>query len=327
VADLYTPVTHVNGELWDQDDANRLETGIDTYGNVVDNLGDAVAALQAAGGPGGDPSQALSGSRASHSPSIGKLLFATDLTPNRLIVGTGSSWVEVNGTAITTGGNPEPGTGTAPTGMTATVTSGGSIGAINLSWNAVTGATSYRIYETASPAGVATVTTTSSTRTPSEARNYEYWVTATVNGVESAASNRAQATLPYVPPGGGGGTPSTDPSTMLNINGKGNGTGGWWNLGIGFPSGHTDITPSQLQNNYVNSPYYVANSTGTAVQFQVGMSGGRTSANTKYPRSELREYATGSTSTKALRAGEVRGRCWADTRWLRRHFAGPRRGR
>jgi hypothetical protein len=29
------------------------------------------------------------------------------------------------------------------------------------------------------------------------------------------------------------------------------------------------------------------------------MNGGKTSANTKYPRSELREYATGSTSTKA----------------------------
>jgi hypothetical protein len=41
------------------------------------------------------------------------------------------------------------------------------------------------------------------------------------------------------------------------------------------------------------------NATGTGVQFQVFMNGGKTSANTKYPRSELREYATGSTSTKA----------------------------
>jgi hypothetical protein len=302
VADLYTPVTHADGELWNAEDANRLENGIGTYGNVVDNLIDAVAALQAAGGAGGDPSQALSGPRSAHSPSIGKLLFATDLTPNRLIVGTGSSWVEANGTAITTGGNPEPGTGTAPTGMTATVGPGGTIGLIHLSWNAVAGATSYRLYETESPNGVATITapTTTSTRTLGTARNYEYWVTATVNGVESAASNRAQATLPYVPPGGGGGgTPSTDPSTMLNINGEGNGTGGWWNLGIGLSSGHVDITPTQLQNNYVNSPYYVANSTSTAVQFQVFCNGGRTSTNTKYPRSELREYATGSTSTKA----------------------------
>jgi hypothetical protein len=187
--------------------------------------------------------------------------------------------------------------------LSATVTEGGSIGAINLSWTAVTGATSYKVYETESPNGVSgatALTTTSSTRTPSTARNYEYWVTATVGGVESATSNRIQATLPYVP---GGGTPpptgSSDPSTFLNINGKGNGTGGWWNLGIGFSSGHTDITPTQLQNGYVNSPYYTMNATTTGVQMQVYMNGGRTSTNTKYPRCEFREYATGSTSTKA----------------------------
>jgi Alginate lyase len=167
----------------------------------------------------------------------------------------------------------------------------------------VAGATSYKLYETESPSGVSgatALTTTSTSRTPSTARNYEYWVTALVAGVESAASNRAQATLPF---GGGGGGSSSDPSTFLNINGLGNATGGWFNLGVGFESGHVDITPTQLQGGYINSPYYCMNSAGNAVQFQVFMNGGRTSANTHYPRSEYREMATGSTSTKAAWSG------------------------
>jgi hypothetical protein len=131
------------------------------------------------------------------------------------------------------------------------------------------------------------------------ARNYDYWVTATVNGIESAASNHFQATLPFVAGGGGGGGgTASNPSTALNINGLGNAQGGWWNLGVGLSSGHTDIDPAALKD-YVNSPYYTMNATGTAVQFQVYCNGGRTSSNTKYPRCELREYATGSTSTKA----------------------------
>jgi hypothetical protein len=64
-----------------------------------------------------------------------------------------------------------------------------------------------------------------------------------------------------------------------------------------------DITPTQLQNGYINAPYYCMNSAGTAVQMQVFMNGGRTSSNTKYPRCEFREMATGSTSTKASWSG------------------------
>ena len=310
MADLFQPVQHTDGEVWDQNDANRLEQGLEALDVELDRVGDAVEALQA-GSPGGGAGQVLSGPRTNFSPAIGTILLDTSLTPVRYIGGYGTEWRELNGTAITaSGGGPAPGTGSAPV-LSSTVTEGGSIGAINLSWTAVSGAAAsggrgpYIVYETESPNGVSgatALTTTSSTRTPSTARNYEYWVTAMVNGVETAASNRIQATLPYTAPGGGGGggsTPSTDPSTFLNINGKGSGTGGWWNLGIGFQSGHTDITPTQLQNNYVNTPYYVMNSAGTGVQMQVFCNGGRTSANTKYPRSEFREYATGSTTTKA----------------------------
>jgi len=307
VADLFQPQSHVDGELYGANSVNRLEQGIEAIDVELDRVGDAVTALQAAGGAGGGTGQVLSGPRTSFSPSIGTILLDTSLTPPRYIGGYGTEWRELNGTAITTsgggGGTPEPGTGSAPV-LSSTVTAGGTIGAINLTWTAVSGATSYKLYETESPAGVSgatALTTTSSTRTPSTARNYEYWVTATVGGVESAASNRITATLPFVAGGGGGGTPpptSSNPSTALNLNGLGNGQGGWWNLGVGLSSGHVDIDPTALKS-YVNSPYYTMSADGTAVQFQVYCNGGKTSANTKYPRSELREYAVGSTSTKA----------------------------
>jgi hypothetical protein len=302
VADLFQSQTHVNGEIWDATDANRIEQGIESLDIELDNQTDRIDALYAAGGPGGGGGQILSGPSSSRpAPAIGTLYL--DLTLNKVICGFGDSWRGVDGSALTdSGGNPQPGTGSAPV-LSGTVTSGGSIGAINLSWTAVSGATSYKIYETESPNGVSgatALTTTSSTRTPSTARNYEYWVTATVNGIESAASNHVQATLPFVAGGGGGGGGGTasNPSTALNINGLGNAQGGWWNLGVGLSSGHTDIDPTALKT-YVNSPYYTMSPDATAVQFQVYMNGGKTSANTSYPRCELREYATGSTSTKA----------------------------
>lgn len=307
--DLYQPRAWTDGEqITAVNSANRWETGLEALDNELDAQTDRIDALYAGGGSSRQIPSGPSSERPS--PAIGTLYYDTGLVPARVIVGTGSSWTEMNGAAIAGstggGGTPEPGTTTAPV-LTSTVTAGGTIGAINLTWTAVTGATSYKVYETESPAGVngaTALTTTSSTRTPGQARNYEYWVTALVNGVESASSNRIQATLPYVAPGtgGGGSTPSSNPSTFLNINGLGNGTGGWWNLGVGFSTGHTDIQPDPLKT-YVNSPYYTMNSTGTAVQFQVFMNGGKTSANTKYPRSELREYATGSTTTKAAWSG------------------------
>jgi alginate lyase len=292
VADLYTPKTWSDGEQVNAvNGPNRWENGLEAIDEDLDDLRDQVLALLAGGGSSRQFQSGPSGSRPS--PTIGLPYWDTDLPG--LIVGTGTSWAHPDGTPVSGGG----GGGTAPTGMTATVTAGGTIGMINLSWNAVPSATSYKLYETESPSGVSGATalaTTSASRTPATARNYEYWVTALVSGVESAASNRAQATLPF---GGGGGGSSSDPSTFLNINGKGNATGGWFNLGIGFESGHTDITPTQLQNGYINNPYYVMNSAGNAVQMQVFMNGGRTSANTSYARCEFREMATGSTSTKA----------------------------
>ena len=303
MADLYTPKAWVDGEQVNAvNGPNRWETGLEAIDLDLDQLRDQVDALLAGGG---SSRQFASGPSASRpSPAIGLPYWDTSLgTIGMLIVGTGTSWAYPDGTPVEGAG----GGGTAPRNMRATVQEGGTMGAIVLSWDAVAGADFYTLYETESPAGVSgatELTTTTTTRTPSTARNYEYWVTQTTGGIESATSTRVQATLPYSPsgeppPSGG----SSDPSTFLNINGKGNGTGGWFNLGIGFEDGHTDITPSQLQNNYVNNPYYVMNASRTAVQMQVFMNGGRTSANTKYPRCEFREMQTGSTSTKASWSG------------------------
>lgn len=112
------------------------------------------------------------------------------------------------------GGSSLAASGTAgvtyPHNMSAIVTSDN---AIHLTWDAVPGATSYKLYEDQSLSGVAgatALTTTSSVRTPSTLRTYHYWVTANVGGVESPISNKATAILPYDPAtannGGSGGT-------------------------------------------------------------------------------------------------------------------------
>jgi hypothetical protein len=294
MADLYSPTNHSDGELINAGTLNKIEQGLDAVDNALDDQVDRIDALYANGG-GGAASQISSGPTANRpQPSIGLLFY--DTTISKVIVGTGSAWTNLDGSALSGSGSS-----TAPTNMAASVTDGGTIGQINLSWTGVTGASYYTLYETESPSGVSGATqlaVTSSVRTPSTARNYDYWVTATVNGVETASSNHVTATLPYTGSGSGGPT-GTDPSTFLNINGKGTGTGGWWNLGIGYAAGHTDITPTQLQNGFIDSPYYTMNGTGTAVQMEVFLNGGKTSTNTKYPRCEFREMATGSTSTKA----------------------------
>lgn len=299
MADLYQPVFWVDGQqLTAVNSANRWENGIEAVDVAVDGLGDQVTALQAQFGSGRAFPSGPTASRPA--PTIGQPYWDTDLgTPGvgRLIVGAGSKWVYPDGSDI--GG---AGSGAAPTGFTATEGSGGSIGTIHLTWNAVPGAASYKLYEVQFPSGVSGATALTSTSfdwSPTASRNYEMWVTATVGGVESAQSNHDTATLPFnAPPSG-----SSDPSTFLNIDGLGTGTGGWWNLGIGFSSGHVDISPSQLQGKYINSPYYCMNSTGSAVQMQVPLNGGTTSSGTKYPRCEFREYAVGSTSTKAAWSG------------------------
>lgn len=291
MANLYTPRTWTDGEdATAANFANRVEGGIDALDIEVDGLGDRVDAIQAQLGSITSTGVTVVTTSTRGTPAKGRIVY--DDTLGYYIGGNGLEWRNLDGTAITIGGNPGPGTGTAPTGMTAVVQTDNSI---VLTWAAVTGATSYKLYEVRSPDGVAGaegLTTTTSTRTPSSMGYYEYWVTALVSGSESAESNHASCSLPFGtnPDDPDPGDPAGSPAELLAFNAG----GGQWNLGIGRPSGHVDISPSSLESGFTEAPYFYLTSDGAWVHFQVPMNGGRTSTNTKYPRSELREYINGS---------------------------------
>jgi hypothetical protein len=97
--------------------------------------------------------------------------------------------------------------------------------------------------------------------------------------VETSASNHAAVTLS----GGSGQTPAQ----ILNI-GTGS-TQNHFNVGIGYASGHIDKTLAQITAGFIDSPYFVPNAVGNAVQFSCFANGGTTSSTTDHPRSELRE--------------------------------------
>src|SRR5688500_6570473 len=165
MADLYTPKTWVDGEqVTAVNGPNRWESGIQAVDEELDAQTDRIDALYAGGG---SSRQIQSGPASSRpSPAIGLPYWDDD---EGLIIGTGTSWAHPDRTPVAGSG----GGGTAPTGMTAVVQEGGTIGAIALSWLPVSGADFYTLYETESPAGVSGATalaTTSSTRTPSTAR-------------------------------------------------------------------------------------------------------------------------------------------------------------
>lgn len=285
----YTPYTWVDGELVTATNgANRWEQGIEALDTALDTAEDRLDALQVAVSqlsvdriPAGPTSQRPQ-------PAVGRMFF--DTTIGKPIIGNGTAWLEFGAGDVVEG----PGSSTAPANFTTVVQPDNSI---VCSWSPVSGATHYKLYEVRSPNGVdgaTELTTTSSTRTPSSMGYYEYWVTAWVGGVESAQSAHGICSLPYGSdpenPGDPGGGSAGSPAELLAFDAG----GGSWNLGVGYPSGHVDISPEQLMNGWSEAPYFYINDAGTAVHFQVPMNGGRTSSNTKYPRSELREYINGS---------------------------------
>lgn len=283
-----TPLTAARGP-------NRWEDGIKANAGVVDALNDSVAALTARSSITQKVQSGTSVQRGAVQPIAGDIWF--DTTLGYPVWGNGTAWVKSDGTSLTGGG--VVGASNAPQNFTAVTQPDGSI---IVAWNAVAGAASYKLYETTSLSGVTgatALTTTSSTRTPSTQRTYEYWVTALVSGVESAASNHAQATLPYV--AGGGPPPSNagSPAALLNLGG----VGGYFNEGIGYSTGHIDYPYSDLIAGKSWPPYFMLNATNTAVQFLVYMDGAKTSINTNYARSEMRELTSDGVTKAAWNAG------------------------
>lgn len=115
--------------------------------------------------------------------------------------------------------------------------------------------------------------------------------------------------------GGGGGDTDPPPSGASGSSGSSavtyntttealhlQGTAGnnHFNLGIGRPSGHVDITPASLALNYSESPYYYLNPSKTAVILRTPVNGGRTTTGTQYPRTEFREYDQDNTTKTAF---------------------------
>ncbi len=302
MANLYDPVVWADG--YENGDAarltaaagpNRWEAGIEALDNALDALADQVTALT-------DAITAVAATRAPSGPSSGRGTPAKgalfwDETLDKLLVGNGVAWENADGTALSGDGGT---TTAAPSNFAIAVVAGGTIGQFNMSLTApatVPGKTldHYELRESQSPTGVAgatNLTTTTFSRTPGTAREYDYWVVAVyTDGTVSADSNHVKATLPF---GGGGG--STNPYTILGLGPQG---GGYWNLGIGYSTGHVDRAWSDLAAGTTWTPYYIPNSGGTGVIFRINMNGKTTSSNTKYTRCELREKNSNGTTNAA----------------------------
>jgi hypothetical protein len=278
--------------------ARRWEAGIESLDVAVDahdNRIDALeAALQSLGITGADVMP--TSERLTVVPTEGKLVVDSDLPA--LLIGKpgGTGWWTVTLSTLTGAGSLA-----GPQNMTVDVAAGGTIGQITLAANTVASAAvsggrgPYILYEDQSPTGVTGATalaTPSSVRTPGTARQYGYWFTAMVAGVETAASNRVVATLPYVAPGGGGGGSGATgtPAQILNI-GTGS-TQNHFNVGVGYSTGHVDKTQQMIIDGYAESPYFQPNAAGNAVAMRVYANGKTTSSSTIHPRVELRELMT-----------------------------------
>lgn len=76
-----------------------------------------------------------------------------------------------------------------------------------------------------------------------------------------------------------------------------------FNIGIGFGSGHQDHEPSEINGGYQSNPEFISVDADAWCRFRVRADGATTSANTKYPRSELREYVENNTTKAAFNGG------------------------
>jgi hypothetical protein len=275
--------------------ARRWEAGIESLDVAVDAHDDRINALESAlsalGITGADVMTTTE--RLTTTPTEGKLIVDSDLPA--LLIGKpgGAGWWKVDLTTLTGAGGLA-----GPAGTTAVVSAGGTIGQIQVDAQTVAGAAvsggrgPYILYEDQSLSGVSGATalaSPSSLRTPGSPRQYGYWFTAMVAGVETAAGARATATLPYVAPGGGGGGGGATgtPAQILNI-GTGS-TQNHFNVGVGYSTGHVDHTMTEIINGYTESPYFQPNAAGDAVRMKVFANGKTTSNKTGHPRVELRE--------------------------------------
>jgi chitosanase len=293
VADLFQPRTWADGAaggdlalMTAARGPNRWEAALAAIDDAVEALAGQVEALVSAAGALA-PNRVRTGASAQRgTPTRGALFW--DETLDRLIVGNGLAWEGADGNALAGDG----GTGTqAPTLLVVEQTGEG---AVSFTWSAVPDADHYELREASSPLGVAgktALTGTTTTLTGLAPRVYEFWlVAAYAGGTLSADSNHE---LIDVTTAGGSGSASS-PAGILGL-GSG---GGFWDVGIGLPSGHVNYPYSQLAAGFTSTPYFVPTSDLSGVLFRAPMHGGLTSDAAGGARSELREYLNG-TGTKA----------------------------
>jgi hypothetical protein len=116
--------------------------------------------------------------------------------------------------------------------------------------------------------------------------------TATLTYSNSSGNGYAALVLTSLTGSGGGGGPTAGtPGALHNISRDAGAN--HYNLGIGRPSGHVDITENQLEAGFTESPYYYMTADNTAVVMAAPLDGGTTSSNTQYPRVEYRELQPG----------------------------------
>lgn len=283
--ELFTPLEWADGSpetaLTAARGPSRWEAAIDALDDAHQDMDSRVSALE------GGSSAGLSGPTSGR-PAAGVGVRYYDTTIHKPIWGDGSQWRDAAANVVSSGV-------AAPTSLEAV---GQSDNTVDLTWAAVTGADTYKLYSDDEPTGVtgatALVGTSFSTAAYTLLGLKRFWVTATDSAVESPISNYATVTLP-ISGGDTGGTDST-PADILDI-----GTGdsqNHFNEGVGYASGHVDKTMSAIIAGYSEDPYFIPNGAGDAVQFQIFMNGGKTSTGTHYPRSELRELKKDG-STKA----------------------------
>ncbi len=152
---------------------------------------------------------------------------------------------------------------------------------------------------------------TKNKRTPSTLGGYTYWITATVDGAETAPSNTAGVTLPF---GSDGDHGSGTPAAILNI-----GTGATqnhFNVGIGYPEskgGHLDRSMTEIIEGYVDPLYFRPNANGDAVAFSV-RADGKTTSNQTPPAVRAARDGGGQDDAEGLGLGlrQARSRNLAD---------------
>lgn len=230
-------------------------------------------------------------------PTLGGAQFFYTVN-HKLYTPGGDAWYDGDGVAATVSGSAG-----APQSFNAAVQSDGTTA---LSWVLPTPPsgqtiTAVTVRSADAPSGVSgmplagsatTNTRPSSTQTINGPLQREYWVTCTFSGgTESAESTHQTVNYPYGSSGddtgGSGGSTGgsgTNPMSFLGV-----GSGYYCNLGIGLPTGHTNIPYSVLVDGYTKAGYVTLNAAGNGVILRSRMDGATTTTNTHYARDETRE--------------------------------------